>query len=337
VKAHHVFTENQHEELCAALFNLSAISPYCDYPRFQTQMIDDVKKGAMPQFFLDLCQSIRADRIEGRHIHVLKNCPVDVSIPDLNHDDPVNDKYRLKTTFLGEAFLGAFAYLLESPLLSYATRNNGDFFTDVVSINRFLGMRTGFTDGDLVYHNDRSSHPVRADYIALLGVRCPSEDLVYTTYVDSQDIIDLLTPSEIEILSKKWYFTEVDDLTKDKSPDWNVSAAHAVLQGEGKICFTDTMTHPLFDAPIEAVRALLAFTHALTKAAKHRHKLDTGDLLVFSNQYGLHNRERIEVNNPKDTAKRWLLKTYSFKNQAVADTYAPYWVNGIYGCVGDSK
>lgn len=335
MKAYHVFSEEQHKELCAALSDLSAISPYVDYSAFQARMIRNVEEGVLPKFFLDLCERIRADRAHGRHVHVLKNCPVDTDVPDLNHDDPVNDKYRLKKTFLGEAFLGTFAHLLENPLLSYASRNNGDFFTDVVSINRFRGMRTGFTDGDLIYHNDRSSHPVRADYITLLGVRCPEDDLVYTTYVDSQDIISHLTPEQVEALSEKWYYTEVDDLTKDKIKNWDRSTAHAVLQGEGKICFTDTMTHPLPDAPVAAVHALLAFTNAVTKAMKHRHKLDYGDLLVFSNQYGLHNRERIEVNNPEDTAKRWLLKTYSFKSRAVADTYADYWVNDVYGCVSD--
>lgn len=337
MKPYHVFNEEQHAKLCRALGSLSAISPYFDYKKFQTKMVSNVNEGTLPKFFFELCEGIRADRAQGRHVHLLRNCPVDADIPNLNHDDPVKDKYRLKKTFLGEAFLGTFAQVLESPLLSYASRNNGDFFTDVVSINRFRGMRTGFTDGELVYHCDRSSHPVRADYITLLGMRCPANDLVYTNYVDSQDIKSHLMPDQIEMLSKKWFFTEVDDLSKDKSKGWEVSTAHAVLEDEGKICFTDTMTHPLPYAPIEAVRALLAFTNAITKSPKHRHKLVFGDLLVFSNQYGLHNRERIEINNPEDSAKRWLLKTYSFKNPTVTDSYANYWANGLYGCVSDPR
>ncbi|TCP66539.1 TauD/TfdA family dioxygenase [Baia soyae] len=334
MKPYHIFTDEQLSELNSSLSSFSTISPYTDASRFEETMIHSVKNGLLPTFFTELCERIRLDRANGLHVHVLKNCPIDSEIPDLNHDDPVNDKYRLKKTFRGEAFLGVFAYLLQTPLLSYASRNNGDFFTDVVSINRFKGKRTGFTDGDLIFHNDRSSHPVRADYITLLGVRCPSNDLVYTTYVDGQDMMGHLTPEQIQILSEDWYFTEVDDLTKEKVKDWEKSSTHAILK-DGMICFQDTLTQPVADAPIEAYKALLAFKDAITKSQKVRHRMEYGDLLVFANQFGLHNRERIEVNNPEDTAKRWLLKTYTFRDHTVADTYEDYWVNGVYGCVSD--
>ncbi|GEO28130.1 hypothetical protein AAC03nite_39150 [Alicyclobacillus acidoterrestris] len=334
MKGFYTFTEKQHNELCSALSTVAAISPYVDYSSFKNTMKSSVQGRLIPEFFIEICERIRADRDNGNQVHVLKNCPIDTDIPDLNHDDPVSDKYRLKKTFLGEAFLGTFAYLLNNPLLSYASRNNGDFFTDVVSINRFRGKRTGFTDGDLIFHNDRTSHPVRADYVALLGVRCPANDLVYTTYVDGKDIIRNLLPEQVRILSEKWYYTEVDDLTREKVKNWDKSSAHAILK-DGTICFQDTLTKPVANAPIGALEALLAFKDAITKSPKYRHRIENGDLLVFANQYGLHNRERIEVNNSEDTAKRWLLKTYSFKDPAVANTYVDYWVNGIYGCAGD--
>ncbi|UIR30725.1 TauD/TfdA family dioxygenase [Priestia flexa] len=334
MKAIHTFTEEQHNELCLALSNVASISPYVEYSKFKEAMIRNIQENLIPEFFIKLCEHIREDRENGKQVHVLKNCPVDNEVPDLNHDDPVNDKYRLKKTFLGEAFLGTFAYLLGNPLLSYASRNNGDFFTDVVSINRFKGKRTGFTDGDLIFHNDRTSHPVRADYVTLLGVRCPANDLVYTTYVDGQDIINHLSLEQILMLSENWYYTEVDDLTREKAENWEKSNSHAILQGRN-ICFQDTLTKPVANAPRGAVEALLAFKDAMTKSPKVRHRLENGDLLVFANQAGLHNRERIEVNNAEDTAKRWLLKTYSFKDSKVADTYADYWNNGIYGCAKD--
>ncbi|UOF90070.1 TauD/TfdA family dioxygenase [Fodinisporobacter ferrooxydans] len=334
MKAYHIFTDGQRNDLSSTLSSVATISPYVEYSIFEDRMIRTIQDGLMPDYFITLCEHIRADRANGKHVHVLKNCPIDTDIPELNHDDPVNDKYRLKKTFLGEAFLGTFAYLLNTPLLSYASRNNGDFFTDVVSINRFRGKRTGFTDGDLIFHNDRTSHPVRADYITLLGVRCPSNDLVYTTYVDGQDIISNLSPEQIRVLSEKWYYTEVDDLTREKVKNWDKSSVHAILK-DGMICFQDTLTKPVANAPLGAVEALLAFKDAIIKSPKVRHRIEYGDLFVFSNQYGLHNRERIEVNNPEDASKRWLLKTYTFKDPAVADTYANYWVNGIYGYVSD--
>ncbi|SFS59161.1 TauD/TfdA family dioxygenase [Marininema halotolerans] len=334
MKPFHIFSETENKELCLALSNLASISPHVEYTRFKDRMIRNVQEGLIPEFFIALCERIRSEREEGNHIHVLKNCPVDTDIPELNHDDPVSDKYRLKKTFLGEAFLGTFSYLLGNPLLSYATRNNGDFFTDVVSINRFRGKRTGFTDGDLIFHNDRSSHPVKADYITLLGLRCPENDLVYTTYIDGKDIFSHLSEEQIRVLSENWYYTEVDDLTKEKVKNWDRSSAHAIINGE-TICFQDTLTQPISNAPTCAVEALLAFKDAMTKSPKMRHRIEYGDLLVFANQYGLHNRERIEVNNPDEVSKRWLLKTYTFRDSTVADTYADYWYNGIYGCASD--
>lgn len=334
MKPFYTFAEEQRLNL-NKVFGSINVSPYADYDAFKRQVANKIEVGDVPDFLLNLCKRIRADRIQGNLVHVLKNCPVDADIPDLNHEDPVSDKYRLKQTFVGEAFLEAFSKLLGTPLLSYATRNRGDFFTDVVAINRMRGKRTGFTDGDLIYHNDRTCHKVRADFITLLGLRCPPSDLVYTTYVDGKDILSYLSPAHIQALSEPWYFTEVDDLTREKNSAWDRSDAHAVILKDRTIRFQDTLTKPISSAPAIATEALLEFKDAITKSPKTRHRLENGDLLVFANQHGLHNRERIEVNDPQDTAKRWLLKTYTFKDAATADVHAPSWANGVYGCVSD--
>ncbi|MDF2524495.1 MAG: taurine catabolism dioxygenase TauD, partial [Clostridiales bacterium] len=318
------------------LSNIMNISPYTNYPAFHEKIATTINEGNLPDFFVTLCEKISIDRKNSRHIHVLKNCPIDKNLPDLDLNNPVEDKRKFKKTFLGEAFLGTFAYLLNSPLFSYASRNNGDFFTDVIRINRFNGKRTGFTDGDLIYHNDRTSHPVKADYIALLGMRCPKNDLVYTDIIDGKDIIKNLSQKYIEILSQKIFYTAVDDLTRENNKDWDKSKQHAIINGE-KVWFQDTLTKPITSAPAEATEAVLAFRDAMTKAPKYRHRLEKGDLLVFPNQYALHDRERIEVNHPEEASKRWLLKTYTFENPKLAEEYSKYWANGVYGCVSDGN
>jgi len=328
------FTEEQRSSIAVVFSDITA-SPYTEYSIFKRQIVDKIEAGDMPDCLVQLCQRISTDRANDNLIHVIKNCPIDKDIPDLNHNDPVTDKYRLKKTFVGEAFLETFAYLLGNPLLSYKTRNNGNFFTDVVSINRFRGKRTGFTDGDLIYHNDRTCHKVRADYISLLGLRCPPDDLVYTTYVDGKEIISHLSPQHKQILSENWYVTEVDDLTREEKPAWAKSDMHSIILDDGTIRFQDTLTKPVTLAPALASEALLEFRDGITKSAKTRHRLVKGDMLVLANQQGLHNRERIEVNNPGDTAKRWLLKTYTFKDVATANAHSAYWADGIYGCAQD--
>jgi hypothetical protein len=328
------FTSEQNARLSTLLGDVS-ISPYTDYPGFKRKVGQKIEAGVMPDFFVQLCGLIAADRADGNRVHVLKRCPVDREIVDLNLDDPVADKYRLKRTFVGEAFLEAFALLLGNPLLSYKTRNNGDFFTDVVTINRFRGKRTGFTDGDLIFHNDRTSHNVRADFITLLGLRCPPDDLVYTTYVDGKDIISHLSPEHLHVLSESWYFTQVDDLTRENNPVWTQSDAHPIILHDDTLRFQDTLTKPIASAPPVAWEALLEFKDAITRSTKTRHRMEKGDLLVFANQQGLHNRERIDVTNVEETAKRWLLKTYAFKDAQTAAGHSAYWADGVYGCARD--
>ncbi len=330
------FSDAERAQL-SALFGAIGLSPYTDYPAFKRRVADRIADGALPAFFIQLCDRIAAERAEGRRIQVLKNCPVDRDLPELSLEEPLADKYRAKRSFVGETFLEAFAHVLGNPLLAYQTRSNGDFFTDVVSIKRFQGKRTGFTDGDLIYHNDRTCHAVRADFITLLGLRCPTDDLVYTTYVDGADILAQLRPEHRQALEQHWYATEVDDMTRESNPDWNRSDAHAIVLADQSLRFQDTLTKPVKGAPPLALEALLEFKDAITKSTKHRHRLENGDLLLFANQHGLHNRERIEVNHPNDTAKRWLLKTYSFKDRASADAHAAYWADGVYGNAHDGR
>lgn len=333
MKETHIFTDKERSLLEMALLDIARISPYVNYSSFRNKVIETVELGKIPDFFINLCQEISTDRKNGNRVHVLKNCPIDKELPDLNLYDPVKDKYRLKNTFLGEAFLGTFAYLLNSPLFSYKSRNNGDFFTDVICIKRFSGKRTGFTDGDLIYHNDRTSHPVQADYITLLGMRCPEDDLIYTNYIDGKDILSNLSPEHIEILQQKIFYTEVDDMTREKVKNWEKSKEHAIINGE-KIWFQETLTKPIKNAPVVAIEAILALRDAMTKSPKHRQRLEKGDLLVFPNQYGLHNRERIEINDPNNSSKRWLLKTYTFESQEAIKVYSDYWLDG---CVSDER
>ncbi|MBN4178214.1 hypothetical protein ALP76_01627 [Pseudomonas savastanoi pv. glycinea] len=142
------------------------LSPYKSYTGFSEgirRLHSDV-----PARFLSACQIIRSERANHQQkIHVIRNCPMDRLIPELDPEDPVKDKHVKKTQFVSEAFLELFAQLTGTPLLSYETRNEGDFFTDVIAIKKYSGQLTGFSDSELVFHNDRTAHKVRADYITV--------------------------------------------------------------------------------------------------------------------------------------------------------------------------
>ncbi|MDR3713348.1 MAG: hypothetical protein P4L51_11065 [Puia sp.] len=131
------FSDVECDTLLATLQRVTE-NPYRDYNSFARAILYLVEMNEVPAFFRDVCATIKHQRVAAiSNIHVLRNCPIDREVPYLNSDDPLSDKYTKKRTFIGEAFLALFAQLVRNPLLAYGTRHNGDFFTDVVAINRY--------------------------------------------------------------------------------------------------------------------------------------------------------------------------------------------------------
>jgi len=52
-------------------------------------------------------------------------------VPIYDPEDPVCGKHLVKKTFVGEVLLEIVSQICELPILSYTTRNEGDFFQDV--------------------------------------------------------------------------------------------------------------------------------------------------------------------------------------------------------------
>ncbi|WP_441250125.1 TauD/TfdA family dioxygenase [Kitasatospora sp. McL0602] len=328
-------SDTERDELGTVLARVEE-KPYGDYPAFSRGVAALVERGEVPEFFTKVTGEIRAERESGvSDAHVLRNCPMDPEIPVLNHDDPLADKYAKKKTFVGEALLELFAQLTGTPLLAYDTRFNGDFFTDVVAINRYSGKQTGFSDGELVFHNDRTAHPVRADFISLVGMRSPDGDYIYTGFVEGRSLLAHLTAEEQEILRKPYFITPFDVFSRDNNSSLTVSEAHAIVERSHSIRYLDTHTTVAPDSPPEAKDALIALKNALVRAEKKRHRILTGDLFSFANQDGLHSRDKVEVNDPARARSRWLLKTYAFRDEAAADRHADKWIDGVRGRVGD--
>ena len=173
------------------------------------------------------------------------------------------------------------------------------------------------------------------DYITLLGMRCPDDDLIYTGYIDGADIVNNLEPKHIAYLREPHFYTVFDVFSRDMNKQLSTSEKHPILSNLHSIRFLDTMTCVAEEAPLEARDAFIAFKSAMTRSQCKRHRILTGDLLTFANQDGLHNREKIDILNPESAAARWLLKTYAFKDSRTAESYEAYWANNRAGCVID--
>ncbi|GIH26483.1 hypothetical protein Aph01nite_47930 [Acrocarpospora phusangensis] len=325
------FSGAERAELAGLLGSVRA-NPYDDYPSFAAE----VAALPAPAYFREVCARIRAERESGvSDVHALRDCPIDEVVPELGDEDPIGDKYARKRTFVGEAFLALFAGLCGTPLMAYGSRNNGDFFTDVVAISRYSGQQTGFSDSELVFHNDRTAHWARADFISLLGMRCPEEEVIYTTFVSGASLLAELAVQEQETLRKPYFHTPFDVYSRDTNTRQTVSEDHPILENGHSFRYVDTVTTVLPEAPPEAKDALISMKNALVRAGKQRHRLSRGDLLVFANQDGLHSRDRIEIVDRERARTRWLLKTYAFRDPEALERLEGRWLNGVPGLVAD--
>ncbi|MFG1648165.1 TauD/TfdA family dioxygenase [Amycolatopsis sp. NPDC049252] len=330
----HTFSDTERDDIRDALGTI-AVDPYSEYLTFAAAVADLVRDG-LPAALVKVAEQIRGERERGHSdVHALRNCPIDEDLPHLSHSNPQADKYAAKKTHVGEAFLAAFALLTQTPLLAYATRFNGDFFTDVFAIDKYFGKQTGYSDGELVFHNDRTAHPVRADFITLLGMRCPPEEMTYTAFVDGRSLLAGLTDEEAAALREPHFVTPFDVVSRDNNDTLTESASHVIFENDHSIRYLDSHTTVARTAPPEAKDALLALKNALARAERKRHRILEGDLFTFANQDGLHNRELIEVVDIERSRSRWLLKTYAFRDQAAADRHSHRWLDGVPGRVGD--
>lgn len=334
----YIFSDSEKEQL----FNVLSVtaSPYVDYDGFNTQVKALVSEEKVPTFFVDACHKIFTDRKNGvSTAHLFQNCPIDEEVPVLSHDNPFADKVAKKKTFVGEALLTVFSQLADNPLLAYGNRFDGCFFADVFSDNKYNGHDSQFGDTELAWHNDRTAHPVRADYTTLVGMRCPESELIFTGFVSGESILEQLTDKQEAILRGKHFVTPSDIHSATTTAKFMGTDSHAILSGEVRkdlhVRFRDGWTIPAESATEEAKDAYIAFLLALARAKKVHHRIKQGELFTFANQGGLHNREMMEVTNSDRARERWLLKTYSFASQELAERYISYYKQGAFGCVDD--
>jgi len=328
-------TAKDRDVLKRELYELSA-NPYEDYKKFQAAVRDLIDRDAVPPAFVDACRAIKSDRDQKMtYVHVIANCPLDDDLPIFDQDNPVQDKYVKKKTYVGEGVLELLGQLTETPLLAYATRNNGDFFQDVYADNKYTGTQTQKTDGELFWHNERTAHPVRADYIALLGMRCPTDDLVYTGYIDGRELLRFISDENQRILRGADFITPFDEYSRDSNMNQVVSEHHAVLENEHSFRYYDTRTRPADQSSAAPYEALMQFRDALARVQEQYHRIQDGDLLMIANQDSLHSRKMVDIQHPETTRFRWLLKTYAFRDGVAADSHTAAWLDGVRGRVQD--
>lgn len=327
------FSNVQRDNLSATLAGIRS-NPYRQHEEFRREIGALLNEDVIAANVRDMFSAIRDERRNGgNRAFVIRNCPVDRDLPEISNEDPFTDKHRKKTAFIGETFMALYAAICSYPILSYGDRSDGDFFTDVIEITKFKESFTGYSGGDLVYHVDRAPHEVRSDYVNLLGLRCPENNIIYTNFIDVRELLRHLSDAEQDVLRASHFVTQVDALSRSLNADWLESNRHPIINSGDSLRYIDTLTNVHAFAPGEAKDALIAFKSAVARSKRIRHKILVGDLMTFPNRYGLHNRELIEEVDTAETRSRWLLKIYTFENVAAANDAYEGWGDRAYVAV----
>ena len=201
-----------------------------------------------------------------------------------------------------------FSQIRKTPIFSYETRNYGDFFQDVYPWNKFSHTNTVRSNNNVTWHNDRTAHDVRANYLYLLGINIPKDDNTVTNYIHHTDIMAKLTKQEIDLLKKRFFYTEFDDISKTYNKNHTESELHPIFDN-GTIRFYESNTKVLKSASDNVFKALDRMKKKLYEVEQVTIRIESKALLCIPNKMGLHSRKVITKGID---SQRWLIKTYNF-------------------------
>jgi hypothetical protein len=305
------FTPEDALALQRALISITA-NPYTAYASFSAAVDAVIDAGAVPAPFMACCETRRrADTYEHPYV-VLRNCPIDPSLPYLDFDDPVKDKRTRKTTYVAEAFLLLYAKLMGQEPIGYANVNDGDIFQDIHPKKSLATSQSQKALKPIFFHKDLANHFVRPDWVNILGLRSCARNRVYTSFVRNKDLLAALGADVRDALRQPEFHTPYDDLTVHGG---NVilgeAEVHPVLGGATPtdIRFFENRTKGLTPRAGQAIDQLIAALHRLKK----RVQILPGDLVGAANNDCLHNKDVGEIADPDALRNRWLMKTVNVR------------------------
>lgn len=322
------FSDAEREDLTEALLEIQ-VNPYRLYPAFIDQVQQLIDSGRVPARFMDFAWNLESrDRIENPVLYV-KNSPVDADVPVFDHSKPVESKYQLKNTFVGEGFLALFALLRGTPGIGYVNVNDGDVFQDIYPKESMSSTQSQKALKEIHFHKDLANHFVRPDHVYMLGMRSTPENEVYTSFVRNKDIYDTFSEDELEYLRSPNFYTPFDDLTvKGGSLELGDADVHPILSGEADVRYFENRTKALES---EGTRLIDKLDHAL-HAKKQRLLVCPGDFVCVYNNYVVHAKEVVQVRDPEALKSRWIIKTVNVDSLAYHSRHmvsgTNYLVNG---------
>ncbi|WP_322049208.1 hypothetical protein [Paraburkholderia sp. J67] len=305
-------TDKERDDLLEVFLRITA-SPYRNLDRFvQEVQQDDPVMRAFSETVIRLRQQAN---LAQNPVLYIKNLPIDPDLPVFGHDDPVRDKYAMKTTFVTEALLELFASAANTPIVGYRTINNGDMFHDVYlkeSLKNTASQKSMVSFG---FHYDMGFKKVRPDWANLACLRSSAENYVSTSVCRNIDILAELSPSDLAMLSFPIYSTppEVVSLVGGET---NKSSPLKPVYFPDKPWKFEYFEGRTVTDDANGSAAISRLNEILHRTKRHL-VLEPGDLAVVSNNHAIHCREVLDITDMNAHRIRWLIKTYNVDNLSV--------------------
>lgn len=320
------FSADENAKLARLLADVSA-NPYTDYLPFMDEVDHVAGSRAVPARFVDFCELAMLRDFAGQPWIVIGNAPIDPQLPVFDPQQPVQEKYVLKTTFVAEAFLGLYGRLTGTEIIGHLSVNGGDFFHDIYPKESMYGTQSQKTLRTLRFHRDFANHFVSPDFVNTLTLRATPANEVFSTFTPVAAALEELDDRTISLLHEARFRTPYDDVsTRESTVALGETPVHAVLSDHDGARIFEGRTTADDD---EGRRALDAFITALHRRKQIRTS-EPGDSVSFSNRHVIHGREVGRIGDLEELKRRWLMKTHNVFSLA---TYEDFFVTDRYGVV----
>jgi len=304
----YIFSPSEHNALHDILSKIKS-NPYSEYELFEKEISSIATSQNIPDIFKDICFIAKErDSFYKPYIY-LKNCPIDNDKPLFDFKSPVESKYKLKKTFVAEAFLCLFSTLNKMHIVRYGLMNNGDAFHDIYPMEDLSNSLSQKSLISLGHHQDFPIHFARPRWVHMVSLRNPQQNDVYTTFVRNLDIINSLDHETIKVIESSIFFTPYDDVTKhgDKGRSLNdADGTQKPIKINNMLMYYEGRTK---SSSLEGISALKALNTAIQNNTKNL-KLEDGEFISFDNETCLHGRNVLNVSDPEAHKTRWLMKTH---------------------------
>jgi L-asparagine oxygenase len=296
---------------CSKLFNSLIdikINPYQDYLGFKKHISTIIESGKIPNRLHHFLNDSK-DKDPSHHPFIfIENLPLDPILPYFDNQNPVEEKRSLKTTFIAESILEIFAQIRNENPIGYLNVNQGDVFQDIFPKTDLYNSQSQKALNEIRFHKDLANHFVQPDWVNIFCLRNDIENIITTAFTRNIDILNNFSNEEKQELSSLNFHTPYDDLSTYKSlVELGEANRHAILphQHSHEIRFFENRTQGLTPRAEELISKLVRLVHQY-KVGIH---LRPGDLIASQNNYSLHCKEILALNNEYLAKKRWLMKT----------------------------